>query len=494
MVAALLPIGIAAAGGLVVVAVLRRHGWGVLPSAAWALALAPGVGFGLLSLAFFFLAFAGFSPPGRWLLIGSSAVLAAVIAMPVVSGVVGGGVRRTAARAESSPARPEFCYGLLGLLLLLGISLGLLLWTFPQVSKALPFGSWDAWAIWNVRSLFLFRAGDDLAQIYSRPTLGHPDYPLLLPASLAAQYCLLGSQHLAIPMVTGLLFALASGVVLFLTLWRYASAAAAAAAVAVLWSTPAFWRWAFAQYADLPLAYLLLAAAAALASQLDDDRSRRLPPVLAGFCFGLLAWIKNEGLVLALLLAAAFAAGLIARPFGATTPRGSGPGAADRRETLRRLPWIAAGALPPWVALGLFKSFWSPTNETAMFLDGAAAKLLSFERWRTVVTAFFEKLNPWSGIAAWGLLWPLVALCAVVFWRRRLAAGRPLLVLGGVLILAWAAWLVVYVCTPMDLDWHLDSSLDRLLLQLTPLTLAWALCGAGRAREAPEIARSDSAA
>ena len=54
------------------------------------------------------------------------------------------------------------------------------------------------------------------------------------------------------------------------------------------------------------------------------------------------------------------------------------------------------------------------------------------------------------------------------------------------MILAWAAWLVVYVCTPMALDWHLDSSLDRLLLQLTPLTLAWALCGAGRAREAAE--------
>ncbi len=491
MSAALVPVLVAVAGGLVVFVILRRHGWLVVPSAACSLALAPGIGFGLLSLAFFFLTFAGFAPPGRRLLVALSVALAMAVAVPVISRVAAGGASRGGAsrggagHAGRSPVGPRAT--LVAMLLLLGIGLGLLLWTFPRASAAQPFGGWDAWAIWNVRSHFLFRADRDLGEIYSELKHGHPDYPLLLPASLAAQFCLLGRESLAIPQVTGLLFGLGSGAVLFLVVWRCASALAAAAAVAVLLSTPAFWRWAFQQYADIPLSYLLLAASAALASQLDEDRCRRLPPVLAGFCFGLLTWIKNEGLVLALLLAVAFAAVLLlaGRPFPWGRRDGPEPVTDIRRDTLRRLPWIAAGALPSLVALGLFKKLWSPNNETAGFLAGAADKLLDSDRWRPVVEGFSAELNPWSGIASWGLLWPFLALCGVVFRRRRVAIGRPLRFLGWVLILAWATWLVVYVCTPANQAWHLDSSLKRLMLQLTPLTLAWALAGAGWSREEP---------
>ena len=471
----LVPALVATAGGVTVFAVLRRHGWPGLPSIAGAVALAPGIGFGLLSLAFFFLAFAGFTPPGRWLLAGLSAVLAGAIVAPVVPPVAAGRDGSHDAAGESSAGSRG---PLLALLLLAGIGFGLLLWTFPRASAAQPFGAWDAWAIWNVRALFLFRAEDNLGEIFSMLKHGHPDYPLLLPGSLAAQYCLLAGEDLAIPQLTGLLFALGTGALLFFTLWRYSTATAAAAAVAVLGSTPVFWRWAFDQYADIPLAYLLLAASAALASQLDDDPSRRWPPVLTGLCCGLLGWIKNEGLILALLLAAVFAVVLL-------LPRRRAAGAADRgsdarREALRRLPWIAAGALPPLSALVLFKSFWSPANETRVFFVGAVEKLLNFDRWQVVLAAFWRELNPWSGIASWGLLWPFLVLCVIAFRRRRRLAGRPVLCLGGTVVLAWAAYLAVYVCTPMGQAWHLNRSLDRLLLQLTPLTLTWALAGGGR--------------
>ncbi len=483
MFASLLPVLVAAAGGTVAFAVVRRHGWDRLPSAGAAVALAPAFGFGLLSLSFFFWVFAGFAPPGRLTLVALTGLLAVAFAVPVACGVA----RRSAPDRTRRTSAIEWQAGwpraaLLLILLWVGMCLVLLVWTLQKASAAQPFGGWDAWAIWNARSLLLYRAPGGLDEIYPLMKEGHPDYPLLLPGALAAQYCLLGAEDVAIPQVTGLLFVLGTGAALLLASWRLGSATAGVAAVAVLWSTPAFWRWAFAQYADIPLSYLLLVAAAALASQLEAEERRRLPPLLAGFCLGLLTWIKNEGLVLAMLLAAVFAVVLLitARPFG-----GARPSIAAGRELLRRLPWIAAGALPPLVALGLFKSFWSPRNETALFLDAAVAKLLSVDRWRPVLAAFYRELNPWSGVANWGLLWPFIIVCGLVFWRRRAAAGAPALFLGCALMMIWITWLVVYVCTPASQVWHLNSSLNRLLLQVTPLTLAWALTGAFWSRETP---------
>ena len=481
MLAYLVPVLVAAAGGAAVFATVRRHGWDTPSAAAAAVALAPGVGFGLLSLPFFFWIFIGSAPPGRLPLLALTVLLALALFLPVSA--------RVSASNGSGYAWPTGGQRTAFLLLMLCVAAGLgwLLWTFPRAADAQPFGGWDAWAIWNARSLLLHRAEGELGGIFALMKEGHPDYPLLLPASLAAQYGLLGGESVAIPQVTGLLFVLGAGAALLAAGWHFGSPTAGAAAVAVLWSTPAFWRWAYTQYADIPLSYLLLVAAAGLGSQLAADERRRLPPVLAGFCLGLLAWIKNEGLVLALLLAAAFVVVRASTALPLVVAR-IGPArasAADVGDTLRRSPWIAAGAAPPLVALGLFKSSWSPKNETAMFLADAIDKLLDPDRWRPVLAGFFERLNPWTGIEMWGLLWLLVAVCGVVLWRRRADGGAPLLFCGFALLLIWGTWLVVYVCTPAGQVWHLNSSLNRLLLQVTPLTLAWALAGVGPREETP---------
>ncbi len=472
MIPYLVPPLVAAIGGLVVYTLMRRHGWAAWPSAAWALVMSPGVGFGLVSTAFFFWVFAGFPAPGRLALLGLTAVLAIALAAPVYLHRDRPPLPAGGETARQRPAAGRRVV-LVAALAAVAVSLGLLVSMFPRVVAAQPYGAWDAKAIWNVRALFLYRVSGDLAEVFSSLEYGHPDYPLLLPASLAGQYCLLGGEDLAIPQVTSLLFTLATGAALFLAVARTGAPAIAGAAVAIYWATPAVWRWGFSQYADIPLSYLLLMAVLTLSSQLDADRARRLPPVLAGVFLSLLAWIKNEGLVQAAMLAAAFAV------LFACTGR-------LKRESWRRPLWIAAGGLPVLIALVLFKVSWSPVNETARFLDGALGKMLTLERWLTVALAFWRELDPWSGAATWGLLWPFLALCAVCFRHSRAGGGRPQRLFGTILILALGLSFMAYVLTPVEgLRWHLDTSLKRLLLQLTPLTLAWALAGAGRSREVP---------
>ena len=466
--ALLVPLLVTVFGGLMVFALMRRHGWGVVPSAAWALASAPGVGFGLISAIFFFWVFAGLPPPGRLTLMGLTASLAIAFVAPVYSRherltwpvALGRGTagRRLAWVAVSAA---------------IAVGFGLLVFTSPQVGVTNPYGGWDAKAIWNVRALFLYRANGDLAEIFAGMEQGHPDYPLLLPASLAGQYCLLGGEDVAIPQLTSLLFTLAAGAALFMAASRLATPVVAGAAVAVYWATPGVWRWGFNQYADIPLSYLLLMAVLTLSSQLDADRGRRLPPVLAGLFLSLLAWIKNEGMVQAGLLAAAFAVLWWWRL--RRTEAGGG------REIWRRPLWIAAGALPVLVALVLFKSHWSPVNETAKFLGGGLEKALALDRWLTVARAFWGELAQWSGAASWGLLWPALVLCAISFRRRRAAGGLPVTLFGAALALTLSLSFMAYVLTPVDgLQWHLNTSLKRLLLQLTPLAMAWAVAGAGK--------------
>ena len=74
---------------------------------------------------------------------------------------------------------------------------------------------------------------------------------------------------------------------------------------AVLLGTKAFVMLGAAQYADVPLAFFILATVLLLG--LDDAAEQSSPGLvlLAGFCAGLAAWTKNEGLLFLVVMLAA---------------------------------------------------------------------------------------------------------------------------------------------------------------------------------------------
>ena len=99
------------------------------------------------------------------------------------------------------------------------------------------------------------------------------------------------------------------------------------------------------------------------------------------------------------------------------------------------------------------------------------------DRWRAVAGALFERFDPLHPGFAWGLSWLVVgaaALLALGSGRLRAAgAGGAEARFWGILVSGYlAALLPLYVMTPLPLDWHLATSLDRLLLQLYPSALA----------------------
>lgn len=91
---------------------------------------------------------------------------------------------------------------------------GLAVTTYAATSVAAPHGSWDAWAVWNVRARFLF-LGVPAAwhDAFVPPSIEVADYPMLVPAAVARLWTFAGADSVVVPVALAAAFAAAVVVV-----------------------------------------------------------------------------------------------------------------------------------------------------------------------------------------------------------------------------------------------------------------------------------------
>ena len=325
------------------------------------------------------------------------------------------------------------------------------------VSAREPHGGWDAWAIWNLRARFLYRAGAEWRSAFS-PLLdwSHPDYPLLLPLGVVRGWLYAGGESPLVPITIAALGTLATAGILFGALRAARSATAAALATTVLLAPPAFIAAGSAQYADVLVgAYVLGVFAVLHRYDRDATASARLL-LLAGALAAFATWTKNEGW---LFLAAIVAARVIA------VSRRKG-----LRATFAEMGWLGAGAAPVLLVVAAFKLGLAPANDLVAGQGGATVGRLA-EGWRygTIAAAIARQLlHPlWAGAPV------LLAAYALLVGRGRLPAGERSTLRTAVLALSMVAlgFFLVYLVTPRDLPWQLATSLSRLIAQLWPASL-----------------------
>ncbi len=455
---------------------LRCVGWSRGERLRWAIAWAPAFAFGIPSCALFAARWCGLDGALPWSLVALGLVAAFALAArrEWQSGPAARLPERVAAgsRAGGGPSPRGKVAVRAATAGLLAVTALLLLSTFRTWQRAQPDGMWDAVAIWNADARFLARAESArLPEIFGAQREGHPEYPLLLGAAVAAQWELASDESSAVPLGMSLGFAIGLAAALHLLVRTCGAPLFAGPAVLLVFSTPVVWKWAFAQVADLPLAYLALAAALPLVARLQDCTAPKAPPALSGFVLGLLPWTKPEGALMAATLLLLFLA--------LRLPRGGdlgAPGGEPQSRSLRRPLGFALGALPGVLSLFLFKSTWAPlVPERAAFLRGSGkiAKLLDFERWRLVAAESLRHFDPRTGDALWGFAWLLLGI-GLLFWggrlRWRTAPGAVLL--SGAAVATFTFYALAFVLSPYDLAWHLSSALDRLLLHVLPLVAA----------------------
>jgi hypothetical protein len=314
--------------------------------------------------------------------------------------------------------------------------------------RANPQGNWDAWTIWNLRARFL-ASGNHLAVRAWSPSLSgsgsHPDYPLLVSGFVARCWSYSGSTSPIAPIATGYAFFLG-----LVAIGVGGIAALGGESLGLLFglvvaSSPFLLQEVPSQYSDIPLACFF---AGALVLMLLDR------PLMAGVLASLATWTKDEGL---LFLAVFVATVAILR----------------RKQLLQAL----AGAVPVGILVLIFKLVLA-RGATSLLTHaqstGIGSKVADIHRYGAVVAAGVEQVLD-MGLGWYHPILPLIVLALALRFKSNWR--RDVLPVGAVTAAMAVGYFWVYILTPYDLSWHLQTSLGRLTVQLWPAVLLTIFAG-----------------
>jgi hypothetical protein len=327
--------------------------------------------------------------------------------------------------------------------------------TFILTAFKEPHGYWDAWSIWNLHARFLERGGAHWSDLFTTK-IGwtHPDYPLLVPSIVAQAWSVMRSETAFIPAAVAFLFtfgtaALVVGAVRMLRGWNQALIAGA-----FLLGTATFLLQGVAQYADIPLAFYMVSALALLC--FDDVKCTVLAGAMAGFA----AWTKNEGLLFIVVL-------VLARCIVRLRHR-------TAAKLANELKWFAVGLAPVLAVVALFKFRYAPPGDLLTGKPGEVlGHLVDFGRWVTVIEGFVKHLFIFGSLPT--LIVPGIIVLALYAYLVRFKVDPERRTAVHTMIAAVVLMLLgdfaVYLLLSNRLDWQIDTSLDRILMQLWPAAL-----------------------
>jgi hypothetical protein len=314
-----------------------------------------------------------------------------------------------------------------------------------------PYGDWDAWETWNMRARMIYLGGGHWRDAFS-PLLtdGGSDYPLLLPLTITGMWLGIRSAATVAPGVLGVAFACSTILLLGSGLAYLRDKSQGLMAAMVLAATPALMVAATMQYADVEVAFFILAAGVCVSLYERYADSKLL--ALAGLNAGFAGWTKNEGLIFLAILPLVVL--VVVRRW-------------------RELQWYFLGAASPVAALVYHRVRLIGAADPMVAGQGPATlgpRLLDLSRYRIVALAFGHQfLHFGDSLGAWPLGVVVVLLVYAVIVGVRAAKDKAVVSL--TLLVMLAVYFTVYVATPLDLRFQLLTSLDRLLLQLWPAAL-----------------------
>jgi hypothetical protein len=313
----------------------------------------------------------------------------------------------------------------------------------------IPHGYYDAWAIWNGAARFIYGRGSTWLHTFSQDAWGHADYPLLVPLNVAEGWLIMGSPLTRVPLVFSVFMMLSLLGLVFSSLFIARDFEQGALTIILLSSLPVLVLLGSFQYADMELSLFFLATGVLFYLYTISLDTRLL--VLAGFFAGFSGWTKNEGqifIVFSLLVCLIL----------------------SLKNKKNILKYFGAGLFFPAIVILLFKSVAPPNDlfvdKTKSFLqlfDPARHQLILVQIWETVISFGYWPVS----------FFLVLVLYALLVWKpNRVIKGKPWILLC-LCFFQFAGYFVIYLITPYDLRWHLDTSLPRLIFHIMPLMVFW---------------------
>ncbi len=295
-------------------------------------------------------------------------------------------------------------------------------------------GGWDAWAIWN------FHAGYLSEPVYWKNLFrniesDHPDYPLCLPSVIGFFYRLCAHHFtIIIPFAFSMLVTVSIPALLFSEFIRK-NMVVALFITFLFAQDKVFLGFGVAEYADSLLALFLLGAFVCIDHAIENKRYL----LLSAACLGGCIWTKNEGAILAGLFLL-----FNARIFF----------------QLKNIRYTIGGLALPVITLVIFKMNAHVQNDMVNSLNKETINLiLDIERYKTIWHSFTDNLNQKFYYVKIGVYIYLILLLIEKKWPD----WQMLLVFTCLLV-----YNLIYVVTTHGLEWHLQTSQDRLMHQLMP--------------------------
>jgi hypothetical protein len=429
------------AAGFALVRALWPAPWRWSPADPIRLSLAPVAGLGLASLLFYLVRIVAGLPP------------MAAVASLLAAGAAAAWLARSRASADESPGHagkaPFWIWGLLAAAAALSI------FTILMMDSIAPHGEWDAWSIWNLRARFLVRSPNMQVPFVALLDWAHPDYPLMVPASIAMLWTAGGEESQSIAAAVQFLFLVSTIAVPFTVLRHLRGATIAAiAAVAILGGSTVV-RMTAAMYADVPMTAMIACAGAMAVLALDTEPHTRGPAFLAGLMAALGAWTKNEGLLFFAVLTASIALAAASR--------------LELKSRLGALRDYAIGAALVLAVVVHFKLGATVTNDLVGSASGTFAGRLAdtHRHWVTFWAMAGESLTFGN----------YVVPPAIVFgvWLGVNKLRNPLrgawLIPIAAAVLQLAGYYVVYIGGSTDIHWQINNSVARIMMHVWPLCL-----------------------
>ncbi len=308
-----------------------------------------------------------------------------------------------------------------------------------------PYGTGlDVWAIWKLKARYLFES-PSFWRSYFVPELGfsHQDYPLFYPLAIVWGWMAAGRENTFSCWMLAALFTVSTAGLLMAAAPRGLLRAFAGLA---LISVPVFIGMGGSQYADILMAYFALAGAVLICRAFEKDLGVYFS--VSGIFLGLGALVKNEGIV---ILAAGFISIFLCRA------------------KTRNLLLYITGALPGFLCALLLKHQARCPNEV-FSVQNIRHFLSAPGEWlhRSVVIMTHISSEVFRE-SSWVYGWLLLLFYLLLFPGRAIAARNRFCVL--LFFLCAAGYFGAYLITPLELNFHLNTSLDRLMVQLFPLAL-----------------------
>lgn len=326
------------------------------------------------------------------------------------------------------------------------------------------YGTIDVRIVWNYRARWLFRGGEQWRHAFFSPVArdaeyeddkGHAaDYPLLISASVYRGWEVIGKDHFSIPILIAGLYTFGTYLLLYASLAMLRNRNQGYLAVLLMLVSTQFLHLGTDQYGDVPLAFFILSTVGLFALKHRFPAFSAQLLVLTGFTVSCAAWTKNEGLLFLVLVLFVYFVGRIRIN--------------DRSDLAKEFCFFVLGLLPVTATLLYYKIGFAPRNDMINIptLKETALHLFDLDRYLITLSAILKKIFSFNN--------NIILLLAAYFFlsgldrtgTTRRQTRYPVLLL----LLMLCGYLFAYVITPYDLEWHIGSSIRRLLIQLWP---AW---------------------